>query len=79
MQKKNLTMLSKWTSVEELHGWRHFHICGRRYSEENGELLIELMATCDRTVRFFVRAVDMTDSGKFVAGWQSTLKAAAPS
>lgn len=58
---------ANWTSVQEQFGWRHFRIVERRW---RGKMLeVELMAVCDRNVRFWIEANTLLDQELYQAGW----------
>ena len=59
---------SKWTAHSPQRGWRHFRVVSRRYNE-NSQLMLELMAVCDRQVRFWVIADELKDKDKWTSGW----------
>lgn len=68
-QNKNLAVNAKWTSSRDMQGWRQFRICERRY-DESGVLWLEMMAVCDRTVRFWIPASDLEAENETNALWQ---------
>lgn len=65
---QNLAIDAKWTSSEECRGWRHFRITGRRHGETGLEL--ELMAVCDREVRFWLKPEDLKVRENWMPGWK---------
>lgn len=68
---KNLAIDAKWTSSTEVRGWRHFRISGRRHGEAGLEL--ELMAVCDREVRFWLKPEKLKDRENWLPGWKKLL------
>ncbi|MGA1264310.1 MAG: TIGR02450 family Trp-rich protein [Prochlorothrix sp.] len=60
---------SKWTSRQQMFGWRHFQVIGRR--NEGRWVFAELEAACDETVRVWVNAKALYDRDLWQAGWRS--------
>lgn len=60
---------ANWTAVETLQGWKHYRIAGRR-QDDAGELELEMMAVCDRELRFWVKGSDLRDEAVWVPGWR---------
>lgn len=59
---------ASWTTIEDKYGWRHFRIVDRRWSDK--KLEVELMAVCDREVRFWIEAKEMGDPALYITGWR---------
>lgn len=66
--KKQLQINASWTSVTPRHDWRHFRISGKRLCESGAEF--EMMAVCDREVRFWVPQDELRDPTLWQPGWQ---------
>lgn len=64
---KQFELNAKWTSAQELHGWRHFRVCSRRQGADGLE--VEIMAVADRSVRFWLPRRAMLDPDKWWPGW----------
>ncbi len=64
---KLLGINSNWTATPSREGWKHYRIAARRYNE--GELLVEMMAVCDRSVRFWVAAHLLKEGAGWRPGW----------
>ncbi|MEM7771886.1 MAG: TIGR02450 family Trp-rich protein [Cyanobacteria bacterium P01_A01_bin.37] len=60
---------SKWTSIQETDGWRHFEVLNRK--NQGIWIFAELVATCDSTVRFWVNAKTLKDPSLWMPGWVS--------
>ncbi len=57
---------SKWTSVEQLNGWRHYEV--RNVFINNKEL--EIFSICDKNNTFRVKITDINDNSKWLPGWE---------
>ena len=66
--KNSLKVNSNWTAVKAVKGWKHYRISARKYTDK--ELYLELMAVCDRDIRFDVKAVDFSTDDNWVSGWK---------
>lgn len=60
---------SKWTSCQEMWGWRHFHVTNRKNQKK--WVFAEMVAACDDTVRFWINAKSLKDKTLWLPGWQS--------
>jgi len=62
---------SKWTSVQETFGWRHFVVTNRKNEQDSAQNLVfaELKATCDDSVRFWLNAKSLRDRNLWRPGW----------
>ena len=56
---------SKWTSAEELMGWRHFQV--KTFIKKNNQL--ELFAVCDKKLTFIITTDQIKDKSKWIPGW----------
>jgi tryptophan-rich hypothetical protein len=54
------------------YGWRHFRVSARRY--EAGELQLEMMAVCDREVRFWIPQLELHQGELWQPGWDRLTK-----
>jgi len=66
--KQNYDINGKWTSVESYRGWKHFRISGRRRQADRS-LELELMAVCDRSIRFWIKQDDLNRPDSWQRGW----------
>ncbi|WP_132323488.1 TIGR02450 family Trp-rich protein [Pseudobacteriovorax antillogorgiicola] len=69
MSRKLLDINASWTAREPVQGWVHFRISGRRRPSKS-LLEVELMAVCDRSVRFWLAADCLTDRENWLPGWR---------
>ncbi len=60
---------SKWTSQKKIDGWRHFRVITRK--NQGKWVYAEMVAACDREVRFWINAQLLKDRSQWEAGWQS--------
>ncbi|MEB3826304.1 TIGR02450 family Trp-rich protein [Phormidium sp. CCY1219] len=60
---------SKWTALQETWGWRHFQVVNRK--NQGKWVFAEVVAACDRQVRFWLNAKQLKDKSLWQAGWQS--------
>lgn len=59
---------SKWTAKQETLGWRHFQVANRK---NQGEwVFAEMVASCDRQVRFWINAKQLKNRDLWEAGWK---------
>ena len=66
--KTKFELDSKWTAHPPRAGWRHFRIVARRYPSKD-LLEVEVMAVCDRKVRFWIPSQQLLDKDKWSTGW----------
>ncbi len=66
--KKLFLINGNWTSLTLLEGWRHYRISSRRRSD-SGKLELEMMAVCDRAVRFWVSRESLRNPELWKPGW----------
>jgi tryptophan-rich hypothetical protein len=59
---------SKWTAMERTLGWRHYRATQKRQQGEGG-WFVELVATCDDTVKLWVNIKTLKDRSAWAAGW----------
>tara|TARA_B100001250_G_C19451146_1_gene636046 strand:- start:438 stop:647 length:210 start_codon:yes stop_codon:yes gene_type:complete len=57
---------SKWTSIEKLHGWRHYEV--KNIFIQNKEL--EMFSICNKENSLRVKVTDINDNTKWVRGWK---------
>ena len=62
----NKFLNSKWTSVEKVHGWRHYQV--RNVLKKKKQL--ELFAVCDKKISFNIDIQELKDSKKWIPGWK---------
>jgi len=57
----------KFTSTQELQGWRQFHVVGLRKVADGYDA--ELRASCDATVEVRIPAKSLFDRSTWLPGW----------
>ncbi len=67
--KKLFLINANWTAVESIQGWKHYRIASRRRNED-GNLQLEMMAVCDREIRFWVERARLRDDTLWTPGWK---------
>lgn len=60
---------SKWTSQQQMFGWRHFQVVNRK--NQGKWVFAEMVAACDPDARFWINANSLKDRSQWLAGWQS--------
>jgi len=60
---------SKWTSQQQMFGWRHFQVVNRK--NQGKWVFAEMVAACDPGVKFWVNANLLKNRAQWQAGWQS--------
>ena len=60
---------SKWTSVNKIHGWRHYEV--RNVLKKRKQL--ELFSVCDRKLSFVIELDEIKDRKKWIPGWLEIL------
>lgn len=60
---------SKWTAKQKTFGWRHFQVFNRK--NEGDWVFAEMVASCDRTVRFWINARQLKNESLWEAGWKT--------
>ncbi|MEM9541816.1 MAG: TIGR02450 family Trp-rich protein [Cyanobacteria bacterium P01_E01_bin.42] len=60
---------SKWTATQKTFGWRHFQVVNRK--NEGDWVFAEMVASCDRTVRFWINAQQLKNDSLWEAGWKT--------
>ncbi|MCA6572485.1 MAG: TIGR02450 family Trp-rich protein [Pseudanabaena sp.] len=58
---------SKWTSMQETFGWRHFVVINRK--NEGDLVFAEIKAACDDSVRFWLNAKSLKQRSLWTPGW----------
>ena len=58
---------TKWTAAEKTFGWRHFVVRSKR--AEGSATFVEMVSTCDETVRLWMDARNLKDRGRWWCGW----------
>jgi len=61
-----------WTATLPVQGWRHYRIAGTKPASksESGEAMVEMMAVCDRAVRFWLSRRELIADLNWVTGWR---------
>ena len=57
---------SKWTSVQELHGWRHYEVKNVFINKRK----LELFSVCQKNVHIIVLIDDIKNKKKWIPGWK---------
>ncbi|HAG83166.1 MAG TPA: TIGR02450 family Trp-rich protein [Cyanobacteria bacterium UBA12227] len=60
---------SKWTAIQKTWGWQHFQVVNRQ--NQGQWVFAEMVASCDRNVRFWLNANQLKDRSLWQPGWQS--------
>ncbi len=60
---------SKWTATQKTWGWRHFQVINR--SQQGEWIFVEMVASCDRKVRFWLNAEQLFEGSSWRASWLS--------
>ncbi len=71
-QKFPYLLGSKWTARQKTWGWRHFQVINRK--NEGKWVFAEMVASCDPTVRFWLNAKQLKDTGSWQAGWKTLIE-----
>lgn len=66
-QLRSFSVQSKWTHTSGACGWKHFRIVTIRKGEDGKEF--EMMAVCDKSVRFWVSMEDLKLEHEWKMGW----------
>ncbi len=56
-----------WTSLTRREDWTHYRISGRR--KVAGGLELEMMAVCDREIRFWISLDELKNPELWEPGW----------
>jgi tryptophan-rich hypothetical protein len=59
---------ARWTAQIPVQGWRHYRISARK-SQKSALLMVEMMAVCDRSVRFWLERQQLIDDENWATGW----------
>ena len=68
-QKFPYLLGSKWTARQKTWGWRHFQVINRK--NQGKWVFAEMIASCDRSVRFWINAEQLKNSDSWEAGWKA--------
>jgi tryptophan-rich hypothetical protein len=60
---------SKWTAKQKTWGWRHFQVINRKNQDK--WVFVEMEASCDSQVRFWLNARQLKDGSLWEAGWKT--------
>jgi len=71
LPSKAFVINARWTAIQPVEGWHHYRITGKKPASksETGEATIEMMAVCDRGVRFWLSRRELIDDLNWVTGW----------
>lgn len=67
LPSKAFEINAPWTALAPVEGWRHYRIAGRRRSDQG--LTLEMMAVCDREVRFWLSRQSLIEDLNWQTGW----------
>jgi tryptophan-rich hypothetical protein len=67
LPSKAFEINTPWTALEPVKGWRHYRISGRRHTDEGLE--IEMMAVCERDIRFWLTRKSLIQDLNWHTGW----------
>lgn len=67
--KKLFEINSNWTSKTNVEGWNHYRISGRRRADDD-TLELEMMAVCERDIRFWVPRSALRNEDEWAPGWK---------
>ena len=57
---------SKWTSVKNIKGWKHFEV--KNVFIKNKEL--ELFSICNKDILLRIKVKEINDKKKWIPGWK---------
>lgn len=66
--RKLFDINSNWTSLTRRQDWTHYRISGRR--KGNSGLELEMMAVCDREIRFWISLDELKNAKLWQPGWR---------
>lgn len=75
LPSKAFIINARWTALKPVKGWRHYRIsavtpASRGGSKENVKgTMVEMMAVCDREVRFWISRKELIADLNWVTGW----------
>ncbi len=58
---------SSWTARQTTWGWRHFQVVNRK--QEGKWVFVEMVASCDPQVRFWLNAQQLQERELWSPGW----------
>ena len=71
LPSKAFVINASWTATQPVKGWRHYRISATKPAgkSDSGEAMVEMMAVCDRTVRFWLSRRELIADVNWVTGW----------
>jgi tryptophan-rich hypothetical protein len=71
LPSKAFEINAPWTVHEPVKGWHHYRITALKPASrsETGETMVEMMAVCDRSVRFWIGRRELIADLNWVTGW----------
>ena len=57
---------SKWTSLINIEGWKHYQVRNVLIKKKQ----VEIYAVCDKKISFVIDINDLKDKTKWIAGWK---------
>lgn len=72
LPSKAFDINAPWTALSPVQGWRHYRISGSKpaASSDTGLAVVEMMAVCDRAVRFWMSRSELINDLNWVTGWR---------
>ena len=63
----NKYLNSKWTSTENIQGWRHFQVCSIFKNKQQ----LELFAIFNKKIFIIINLEEIKNKKKWIYGWKS--------
>jgi tryptophan-rich hypothetical protein len=72
LPSKAFVINAPWTALVPVKGWRHYRICATIPASRSETKLpmIEMIAVCDRSVRFWIDKKELVADLNWVTGWR---------
>ena len=72
LPSKAFAINAPWTAVTPVQGWRHYRVATTKPAKtsETGLAMVELMAVCDRSVRFWITRQALAADPNWITGWK---------
>ncbi|MCX6104815.1 MAG: TIGR02450 family Trp-rich protein [Proteobacteria bacterium] len=72
LPSKSFEINAAWTAETPVQGWRHYRISGNKPAKkaENLPQRLEMMAVCDRAVRFWLSRDELINDLNWIPGWK---------
>lgn len=73
LPSKAFEINARWTADHPVSGWRHYRISSRRQTQQTPtsktEVEVEMMAVCDRQIRFWLTRRAVIADENWQTGW----------